>query len=255
MICGSMFSGKTQELIRRLRLASIARQKVQVFNSALDVRYSKDHIVSHDLSRTPSIAVAHSRDILARVTSDTRVVGVADVHEEIRVQRAMKEVAVGLRHLGLAEAIDRNLQLLARKRLTAYLRELDEKNETLNRELAELTQHQRFRSDIASAERLRTIATEMAEIAREKHFFDRALALGEVHLTHEHFRRAEELIERFAANGFDIREGECLIPLTEIADLTGRSYDAVLRIVTERDLSHEAGLVKVDLAALVRYLI
>src|SRR5450631_2924475 len=73
-VVGSMFSGKTQELIRRLRLASIARQKVQVFNSALDVRYAKDHIVSHDLNKTPSIAVLRSRDILTRIASDTQVV-------------------------------------------------------------------------------------------------------------------------------------------------------------------------------------
>ncbi len=78
-VVGSMFSGKTQELIRRLRLASIARQKVQVFNSALDVRYAKDHIVSHDLSKTPAIAVAQARDILTRIAPDTQVVGVDEV--------------------------------------------------------------------------------------------------------------------------------------------------------------------------------
>jgi thymidine kinase len=78
-VVGSMFSGKTQELIRRLRLAQIARQKVQVFNSALDVRYAKDHIVSHDLNKTASIAVAKAADILDRVDDDTRVVGVDEV--------------------------------------------------------------------------------------------------------------------------------------------------------------------------------
>lgn len=78
-VVGSMFSGKTQELIRRLRLAQIARQKVQVFNSALDVRYAKDHIVSHDLNKTASIAVAKAADILERVDDDTRVVGVDEV--------------------------------------------------------------------------------------------------------------------------------------------------------------------------------
>ncbi len=78
-VVGSMFSGKTQELIRRLRLAAIARQKVRVFNSALDVRYAKDHIVSHDLSKTPSIAVARARDILSRVEPDAQVIGVDEV--------------------------------------------------------------------------------------------------------------------------------------------------------------------------------
>lgn len=78
-VVGSMFSGKTQELIRRLRLAQIARQEVQVFNSALDVRYAKDHIVSHDLAKTPSVAVAKARDILAKVAPDVQVVGVDEV--------------------------------------------------------------------------------------------------------------------------------------------------------------------------------
>lgn len=79
IVVGSMFSGKTQELIRRLRLSQIARQKVQVFNSALDVRYAKDHIVSHDLVKTPSIAVAKARDIFEKLDSDTQVVGIDEV--------------------------------------------------------------------------------------------------------------------------------------------------------------------------------
>jgi len=79
IVVGSMFSGKTQELIRRLRLAQIARQKVQVFNSALDVRYAKNHIVSHDLAKTPSIAVAKAKDILEKVSGDTQVVGIDEV--------------------------------------------------------------------------------------------------------------------------------------------------------------------------------
>ena len=78
-VVGSMFSGKTQELIRRLRLATIARQKVQVFNHALDTRYAKDHIVSHDSSKTPSRAVAKAKDILDLVEPDTQVVGIDEV--------------------------------------------------------------------------------------------------------------------------------------------------------------------------------
>ncbi len=78
-VVGSMFSGKTQELIRRLRLAAIARQKIQVFNSSLDTRYSKDHIVSHDLAKTPSRSVANARDILKCVDPDTQVVGIDEV--------------------------------------------------------------------------------------------------------------------------------------------------------------------------------
>ncbi|MFA6004092.1 MAG: thymidine kinase [Elusimicrobiota bacterium] len=78
-VVGSMFSGKTQELIRRLRLCTIARQKVQVFNHALDTRYAKDHIVSHDLSKVPSQAVAKSKEILELVKLDTQVVGIDEV--------------------------------------------------------------------------------------------------------------------------------------------------------------------------------
>src|SRR5271156_6248589 len=78
-VVGSMFSGKTQELIRRLRLATIARQKVMVFNSALDQRYAKDHIVSHDSHQIPSIAVRRARQILRRVEPSTSVVAVDEV--------------------------------------------------------------------------------------------------------------------------------------------------------------------------------
>jgi len=48
VICGSMFSGKSEELIRRLRRAQIARQKVQIFKPGIDDRYDEDHIVSHN---------------------------------------------------------------------------------------------------------------------------------------------------------------------------------------------------------------
>ena len=78
-VVGSMFSGKTQELIRRLRLAVIARQKVQVFNHALDTRYAKDHIVSHDASKIPSLAAAKAKDILELIDPQTQVVGIDEV--------------------------------------------------------------------------------------------------------------------------------------------------------------------------------
>jgi len=75
VICGSMFSGKTEELIRRLRRAQIARQKVAIFKPKIDVRYSDDHIVSHNQQRIPSIAVAKASDILQYV-SQAQVLGV-----------------------------------------------------------------------------------------------------------------------------------------------------------------------------------
>ncbi|TPW21288.1 MAG: Thymidine kinase [Elusimicrobia bacterium] len=80
VVCGSMFSGKTQELIRRLRLAQIARQKVVTFNSALDVRYGKNHIISHDKWKIPCLAVKSAKDILDKVAADTQVVGIDEVH-------------------------------------------------------------------------------------------------------------------------------------------------------------------------------
>ncbi len=76
VIAGSMFSGKSEELIRRLRRARIARQKVQVFKPRIDARYSLDHIVSHSEMRHESVAVETASEILERVDSATEVVGI-----------------------------------------------------------------------------------------------------------------------------------------------------------------------------------
>jgi thymidine kinase len=76
VIVGSMFSGKSEELIRRLRRAQIARQKVQIFKPRIDDRYADDHIVSHSEMRIGSCAVAGSRQMLERVEPDTEVVGI-----------------------------------------------------------------------------------------------------------------------------------------------------------------------------------
>ena len=76
VIVGSMFSGKSEELIRRLRRAQIARQKVQIFKPTVDSRYGDDHIVSHSEMRIPSRAVSSSRALLNLVEADTEVVGI-----------------------------------------------------------------------------------------------------------------------------------------------------------------------------------
>jgi thymidine kinase len=76
VIVGSMFSGKSEELIRRLRRAQIARQKVQIFKPVIDSRYSDDHIVSHSEMRIESCAVPSSRALLDAVAPDTEVVGI-----------------------------------------------------------------------------------------------------------------------------------------------------------------------------------
>ena len=66
VICGSMFSGKTEELIRRLRRAKIARQSIQLFKPRLDTRYDEQKVVSHDSNTLESIPVASSSEILAQ---------------------------------------------------------------------------------------------------------------------------------------------------------------------------------------------
>ncbi|HKC62923.1 MAG TPA: thymidine kinase [Pyrinomonadaceae bacterium] len=76
VIAGSMFSGKSEELIRRLRRAKIARQKVQVFKPKIDVRYSHDHIVSHSEMRHESSTVETAAELLSKVEKETEVVGI-----------------------------------------------------------------------------------------------------------------------------------------------------------------------------------
>ena len=75
VITGSMFSGKSEELIRRLRRAQIARQRVQIFKPAIDTR-SGDAIVSHSEMKMESETVSSSRELLDRVRPDTDVVGI-----------------------------------------------------------------------------------------------------------------------------------------------------------------------------------
>jgi thymidine kinase len=76
VIAGSMFSGKSEELIRRLRRAKIARQKVQVFKPEIDSRYSNNHIVSHSEMRHESSNVSSVAELLAKLEPDTEVVGI-----------------------------------------------------------------------------------------------------------------------------------------------------------------------------------
>lgn len=79
VVCGSMFSGKTEELMRRIKRAQYGRQKVQVFKPKIDNRYSEDHVQSHDANRILSIPVANAKEILERVEDNTRVVGIDEV--------------------------------------------------------------------------------------------------------------------------------------------------------------------------------
>ena len=75
VICGSMFSGKTEELIRRLKRAKFARQRVEIFKPAIDVRYSEADVVSHDSNTISSTPIDSSASILL-FTSEIDVVGI-----------------------------------------------------------------------------------------------------------------------------------------------------------------------------------
>ena len=74
VICGSMFSGKTEELIRRVRRAQIARQKVQVFKPALDTRYTEREVTSHNGMQVEAVSVENTARIRALIRPDTTVV-------------------------------------------------------------------------------------------------------------------------------------------------------------------------------------
>ena len=76
VIVGSMFSGKSEELIRRLRRARIARQRVQVFKPEIDSRFAENQIVSHSEMRHESANSRSAEEILAKVDPDTEVVGI-----------------------------------------------------------------------------------------------------------------------------------------------------------------------------------
>ena len=75
VICGSMFSGKTEELLRRLRRAKFAKQQVEIFKPAMDTRYSAAEVVSHDRNTILSTPVEHSSNILL-LSSEAEVVGI-----------------------------------------------------------------------------------------------------------------------------------------------------------------------------------
>ncbi|OFX56698.1 MAG: thymidine kinase [Bacteroidetes bacterium GWA2_30_7] len=75
VVCGSMFSGKTEELIRRLKRAKFAKQKVEIFKPQIDIRYSEEEVVSHDSNAIISTPVSTAANILL-LTGDVDVVGI-----------------------------------------------------------------------------------------------------------------------------------------------------------------------------------
>ncbi|MEL6189579.1 MAG: thymidine kinase [Myxococcota bacterium] len=105
VICGPMFSGKTEELIRRLRRAHYARQKAEVFKPHIDRRFSETEVVSHSAQRAEATPVQSSREILERLDSATEVVALdeaqfftSDVVEvaESLANRGVRVIAAGL---------------------------------------------------------------------------------------------------------------------------------------------------------------
>lgn len=79
LVCGPMFSGKTEELIRRVKRAQIAKQRIQIFKPALDVRYDETKVVSHSNQAIHSEPVEKAVDILLNLKDTTRVVAIDEV--------------------------------------------------------------------------------------------------------------------------------------------------------------------------------
>jgi thymidine kinase len=122
VIVGSMFSGKSEELIRRLRRAEIARQKVQTFQPSVDTRHGSDQIVSHSEMRIASTTVGSSQELLDAVEADTEVVGVDEgqffdaelpaVCEQL-ARRGVRVIVAGLDQDYLGKPFEPMPQLLA----------------------------------------------------------------------------------------------------------------------------------------------
>ena len=99
VICGSMFSGKTEELIRRIRRAQIAKQKIEIFKPNIDTRYAEKKVVSHDSNEMQSHAVASSKEIL-KIVKEEDVVAIDEIQffdmeiVEVCVQLANKGIRV-----------------------------------------------------------------------------------------------------------------------------------------------------------------
>jgi len=97
VIAGSMFSGKTEELIRRLKRAKIARQSVEIFKPEIDVRYSKTNVVSHDENSIQSTPVSNSANILL-LSGNVDVIG---IDEAQFFDKGLVEVVTKLANMGI----------------------------------------------------------------------------------------------------------------------------------------------------------
>ena len=97
VVCGPMFSGKSEELMRRIRRAEIAQLRIQLFKPHIDDRYSQNDIVTHNQQRMPSTPVASSKDILKYVADKTEVIGIDEVQF---FDKGITEVCTKLADLG-----------------------------------------------------------------------------------------------------------------------------------------------------------
>jgi thymidine kinase len=105
VVCGSMFSGKTEELLRRIKRARLARQQTQLFKPVVDDRYDAVKVVSHQGADADALPVASAEELLARVDADTAVVGIDEVQffdvaiievVETLADRGVRVIAAGL---------------------------------------------------------------------------------------------------------------------------------------------------------------
>ena len=105
VVCGSMFSGKTDELIRRLVRATIAKQKVQVFKPAIDVRYAVEKVTSHAGSNYDAIPVEKAADIRSKLDHDTTVVAIDEAQfldaEVVTIARELADKGIRVLVAGL----------------------------------------------------------------------------------------------------------------------------------------------------------
>ncbi len=123
VICGSMFSGKTEELIRRVKRAQIARRRVQVFKPRLDTRYGVEHVASHDGVRAQAVSVASAAEIADLIDEATEVVaidevqffdcGIVDVCESLAA-RGKRVIVAGLDQDFRGESFGAMPELMAR---------------------------------------------------------------------------------------------------------------------------------------------
>lgn len=101
VVCGPMFSGKTEELLRRIRRAQIAAQPTVIFKPATDTRYQKDHVTSHDANALPSVTVGSSQGILDYLKAQPRPFTVVGIDEAQFFDEGLPALCVELANNGI----------------------------------------------------------------------------------------------------------------------------------------------------------